>query len=95
MKVRWTNHATEHLLGIYEFIVGDSEHNALRMIDRLTHRSIQIAEFPKSGRRVPEYDDEQVREVFEGPYRLIYRILPDQVDVLAVIHGSRLLPEDI
>jgi plasmid stabilization system protein ParE len=58
------------------------------MVDRLTRRSQQIAEFPFSGRRVPEYDIDQIREVIEGPYRIIYHIKPDQIDVLAVIHGA-------
>ena len=58
------------------------------MVDRLTRRSQQIAEFPFSGRRVPEYDINQIREMIEGPYRIIYYIKPDQIDVLAVIHGA-------
>ncbi len=32
---------------------------------------------------------EQIREIFEGPYRIVYYIKPDQIDVLAVIHGAR------
>jgi len=63
---------------------------ALRIIDRLTKRSIQIARFPFSGRMVPEYELNEVREVIEGPYRIIYLIAPEQkVEVLAVIHSSR------
>ena len=54
----------------------------------ITRRSQQIAEYPLSGRRVNEYDFNQVREVIEGPYRIIYHIKSDQVDVLAVIHGA-------
>ena len=61
---------------------------ANRTIDRLTRRSQQIADFPLSGRRVPEYDMDQVREVIETPYRIIYHIKPDQIDILAVIYGS-------
>jgi plasmid stabilization system protein ParE len=59
------------------------------MVDRITGRSQQITDFPFSGRKVPEYDLEKIREVIEGPYRLIYHIKPDQIDVLAVIHGAR------
>jgi len=58
------------------------------MVDRLTRRSQQIAEFPFSGRRVPEYDVDQIREVIEGSFRIIYHIKADQIDVLAVIHGA-------
>jgi plasmid stabilization system protein ParE len=59
-----------------------------RMVDRITRRSQQIAGYPLSGRRVPEYDYNQIREVIEGPYRIIYHIKSDQIDVLAVIHGA-------
>jgi len=59
-----------------------------RMVDRLTRRSQQISAYPLSGRIVPEYEIDTIREVIEGPYRIIYHIKPDQIDVLAVIHGA-------
>jgi len=64
----------------------------LRVVDRLTRRSRQIAQFPQSGRAIPEFDDPQVREVIEGSYRIIYRIKKNQIDVIAVIHGARQNP---
>ncbi len=88
MKVLWTDTAVAHLESIYEYIQRDSPTYAKRMVDRLTRRSQQIAALPLSGRRVPEYEHKQIREVIEGSYRIIYHIGPDQVDVLAVIHGS-------
>jgi plasmid stabilization system protein ParE len=59
------------------------------MVDRLTRCSQQIGSFPQSGRLVPEYQMEQIHEVIEGPYRIIYYINPDQIDVLAVIQAAR------
>ena len=47
-----------------------------------------------SGRRVPEYGLDQIREVFSGPYRIIYHVGPDWIDVLAVIHGARNVLQD-
>ncbi len=88
MKVHWTDTAEGHLDALYAFIAQDSSEYAKRMVDRLTRRSQQIAEFPFSGRRVPEYEIDQIREVIEDPYRIIYYIKPDQIDVLAVVHGS-------
>jgi plasmid stabilization system protein ParE len=44
---------------------------------------------------VPEFEDKLIREVIEGPYRIIYYIKPEQIDVLAVIHGARLLTEEM
>ena len=41
---------------------------------------------------VPEYGAPDLREVIERPYRIIYRIKADQIDILAVVHGAQLLP---
>ena len=92
MKVHWTEAAERDLVEIYEYIASDSSRYALRMIDRITSRSERIAEFPHSGAMVPKYNRADLREVFEGSYRIIYRIKPEQIDVLTVIHGARLLP---
>ena len=43
------------------------------------------------GRIVPEVGDETIRERFVYSYRLVYRIEPDRILVVAVIHGKRLL----
>ena len=55
----------------------------------MTRRSEQIANFPFSGRIVPEFETEQLREVIEGSYRIIYYIKPEQIDVIAVLHAAR------
>ena len=94
MKVFWTEAALSQLQAIYDYISHTSPDYASRMIDRLTKRSIQIAKFPYSGRMVPEYESNEVREVLEWPYRIIYLINPEQlrVEVLAVVHGARSHP---
>jgi addiction module RelE/StbE family toxin len=89
VKIHWSDTALEHLSAIYDYISQDSIEYAKRMVDRLTKRSQQIGAFPKSGPIVPEFDIEQIREIIEGPYRIIYYIKPDQIDVLAVIHGAQ------
>ncbi|OGV71486.1 MAG: plasmid stabilization protein [Lentisphaerae bacterium RIFOXYB12_FULL_65_16] len=89
MKTHWTETAQGHVEAIYRYIAQDSPEYATRTVDRLTRRSQQISRFPRSGRRVPEYDIDEIREVIEGSYRIIYRIKASQIDVLAVIHGAR------
>ena len=89
MNVEWTDNALEQLRDIHEYLAQSSPDYARRVIDRLTKRSRQIATFPLSGRIVPEYQVPQVREVFEGMYRIIYYIKPYQIDVLTVIHGRQ------
>jgi len=59
------------------------------MVDKITSRTEQIATFPLSGRIVPEFNVGQLRELFERPYRIIYHIRPNRIEVIAVIHMSR------
>jgi plasmid stabilization system protein ParE len=93
VKLFWTDTAVKHLSGIYAYIAQNSPQYARRVVDLLTRRSEQISKFPSSGRIVPEFETEQIREVIEGSYRIIYYIKPDQIDVLAVIHGSQQITE--
>jgi len=86
VKVYWTDIAKEHLYGIRDYISRHSETYAKRVIDRLTKRSRQIGDFPMSGRVVAEFRIDQIWEVFEGPYRSIYYIKADCIEVIAVIH---------
>ncbi len=89
MKVHWTNTAIDQLVSIYDYVAQTSKPYADRLVDKLTRRSEQIAAFPLAGRIVPEFKDEGIREVIERPYRIIYRIKVDQIDILAVIHGAQ------
>lgn len=50
-----------------------------------------IAAHPLAGRVVPKLGDMQVRERFLFSYRLIYEMRPERIEVLAVLHGRRLL----
>ena len=79
----------QHLSAIYNYISQNSPQYAQRLVERLTRRSEQIANFPFSGRLVPEFETEQIREVIEGSYRIIYYIKPEQIDVIAVLHAAR------
>ena len=89
MKVLWTDSAIAQLQAIHDYIAQTSPDYAVRIVDRLTSRSIQIAAFPNSGRMVPEYERKEIREVIEGRYRIIYLVEVSQVQILAVIHGAR------
>ena len=57
----------------------------LESVERLEH-------FPRSGRIVPELSNPQVREIIEAPYRIVYRVHDETVEILTVFRASRLLP---
>ena len=50
-----------------------------------------LKQFPKIGRKVPEYNDPNLREILYKSYRVIYLIKKEHLEVISVIHGSRKL----
>lgn len=95
MKVHWTDRAKSRLRLIHDYIAQDAPLIASEVVERLLHRSLQIGELPYSGREVPEYQREDVREILERPYRILYRIRPERIDVITVMHYRQLLPDDL
>jgi len=47
--------------------------------------------FPKAGRIVPEYQDENLREKIFQNYRIVYRIKGDFIEIVIISHSARLL----
>lgn len=68
---------------------------ARRWVERLRQRARDAAELPSSGRKVPEVGREDIREVFVRSYRIVYRVCPDEIHVLSVFEGHRLLPRSV
>jgi addiction module RelE/StbE family toxin len=95
MRVHWTNRAKARLKLIYDYINAESPQAAIEVVDRITARSMQLNELPNSGRKVPEYQRNDVREVLEKPYRIIYKIKSNQIDVITVMHYRQILPVDV
>jgi plasmid stabilization system protein ParE len=57
-----------------------------------TSKTTRLADQPRFGAEVPEYADETVREVFHHPFRILYRVEEQKVQVIAVIHAARQMP---
>lgn len=90
--VRLTTTAFADLDEIEEYIARDSPSIARRFIEKILSRFSQLENFANSGRIVPEFANESLRELIEGKYRIVYKLNADQVIViLRVVHGARLL----
>ncbi len=94
MKIIWTEKAEKQLDQIFEYIASDSSLYAHRTVGQIIEEAENISPHPRKGRKVPEYQREDIREVFHHPYRIIYLLKDDTIEILSVIHGARLLPED-
>ncbi len=91
-SIRWTDQAVEDLAAIREYIARDSPHYARLVVERLIDRVEGIPDFPRAGRVVPELAREELREVIQGSYRIVYRVHEEVVEVLTIFRSSRLLP---
>lgn len=92
MTVVWSREAAENLVEIEEFIARDSSERAVLFVDALLdHAETILTDNPKSGRVVPEIGNPGIRELIFRGYRIVYRLRGDDLVVLTVFEGHRLL----
>ena len=89
VPLRWTEQATNQLGAIAEYISLSSPVYAEQIVERIVARLRQAQEYPESGRRVPEAPSFDVRELVEHPYRLLYRVHHDTIEIVAIVHGRQ------
>lgn len=88
-KVIWTEPALNDLHDIFEHIAKDSFVYAEKFAIRVVDAPKKLEKFPYCGRIVPEFQNENIRELIYGAYRIIYSIRQNECYMVAVIHGSR------
>ncbi|MCX6151942.1 MAG: type II toxin-antitoxin system RelE/ParE family toxin [Ignavibacteriales bacterium] len=93
MKIFWAPLAVERLENIFEYISKDNSTAAYKMIERIFSKVEKLSEYPERGRKVPEANREEIREIFEGEYRIIYRVEPKRIFVLSIRNFKQLLPD--
>jgi len=91
VEIKWTNNALEELDDIANYISKDSPKYAQILIKQVYEMISHLEEFPKFGRKVPEYNDPNLREILFKNYRIIYLIKQNHLEIISIIHGSRLL----
>ncbi len=88
-RIRWTLTAADDLEEIASHIAEDAPTAARRFVRQLRDTARSLKELPERGRRVPELEQMDLRELLQGDYRLIYRIEPEAVLILTITHGAR------
>jgi plasmid stabilization system protein ParE len=97
MKVTWTARARTRLAEIHDYIAQDSKPRALAMVERILDRADGLLIAPRSGGRLQTFLGDEVRELLERPYRIIYRVSATSIEILTVKHYHQRLidsPDD-
>jgi len=87
MRVRWSDKAKRDIRAIRNQHTAYSPISADTLVKSLARRTLQLAEFPESGRIIPEFDNVYLREVIEQDFRIMYERFPDEVVIIAVLPG--------
>jgi len=90
-RVVWSPRALDDIDSIASYISRDSTAYASAVVAKIIRATRTLKRFPFAARVVPEFEIESIRELFVYSYRVIYRVEPSTVTVVAVIHGKRQL----
>ena len=90
VRINWTLQAREDLKYIAEYISHDSKNYAKLQVLRIKKRTEILRDQVFAGKKVEEVDDMKIRELIEGNYRIIYKVVSrDKIHILTVHHSSR------
>jgi addiction module RelE/StbE family toxin len=90
VQINWTIQAKSDLQHIAEYISKDSKKYAKLQIERITVRTQVLKSQIYSGKVLEEIDQPEIRELIEGNYRIIYKIINlNRIDILTIHHSAR------
>jgi toxin ParE1/3/4 len=95
--VIWTPLARSHLKNIYRRIAKDSPLNAKKVSADIARHVDSVLSLPQDlGKKVPEFNRDDLREIHTHSWRVIYHIKDQKRFVVSLFHQRRVLkPDDI
>lgn len=94
MRIIWSPLAVEQARDIASYIALDKPSAAESWINEIFDCVERLKQFPESGRVVPEIKRNDMREIVQGSYRVIYKITDKTIHVLVVKSYRQSLKED-
>jgi len=88
VKLVWARRAVARAREIAAYIAADRT-AAAKWVDDVFAAVASLKAHPRRGRKVPELNRPEIRELLHGSYRIIYRQDPRRVVVLTIRHGRR------
>ena len=80
--------AKEDLKEIYEYISRDSVYYANKTIEEIIEKTKYLSMFPYMGRKIPEFNNVNFRELIYKSYRIFYKV-NSNIYILKIFHHSR------
>jgi plasmid stabilization system protein ParE len=89
VRLNWTEIALNDINEIYDFIAKDSKFYAKNVVGAIRKKVKIVKKYPKIGRIIPEINIENYREIFQWNYRIMYKIIGEDIYILSIYHGAR------
>ena len=95
VKVEWLRFANNDLIQIYNYIYEDSVYYSIKTINEIITKTDNLEVFPYIGRKIPEHNRENERELIYKSYRIMYRIESNKIFIRRIWHSARKLPQQL
>ncbi|MBW1684192.1 MAG: type II toxin-antitoxin system RelE/ParE family toxin [Deltaproteobacteria bacterium] len=92
-RLIWSPRSIRDIESIHENIAQDSPLYADLVVQRLIRAPDRLRQFPELGRIVPERATPELRELIVRPFRVVYRLRNDSIQIVTVFRASRLFPD--
>lgn len=94
MRVIWSPLALDRVSEAGQYIACDNRLAAEQWVSGVFDAGERLSHFPKRGRLVPEAGREEIREIYFGNYRIVYRVEANRIAILTVRHLRRALDKE-
>lgn len=90
VQINWTFQSVSDLKEIAAYIALDSEYYSKLQVLRLKSKVEILKSQISIGSLAQEFKNKDIRQLIQGQYRIIYKIVDDnRVDILTIHHSSR------
>ncbi len=95
VKLNWLNEANSDLFQIYSYINQDSIYYSIKTINEILKLIDYLKVSPYMGRKIPEFNEINKRELIYKSYRIMYKIEFNEVFIRRIWHSARNLPQQL
>ena len=95
MNLRWRKAALLEARDIRQLIALDHPRVSREWRQKLERRIEILRRWPRAGRVIPEFGEENLRELIFGSYRIWYLVTKDAVEIMRIWDARREAPTEV
>ena len=95
VELKWSNVARKDLIKTYNYISQDSIYYSIKTVDKIISLVDNLKILSYIGRKIPEYNVNDKRELIYKSYRIMYKIESNKIFIRRIWHSARLLPQKL